>query len=584
MGGCKGTLPDKKEIAEIILAAAQVDEYEKLVYSVGPFGLRVGFAFQQKRALNIVASMKIDGQLENNPRIAIIGGGIAGITAYLALHALGVNKTKLYEINSDVVRIQHDAAHRPIHPCYNNWPMVNFFNPTTNFPFFNWFADNAKNVADSLLARWKGHYATTLPHIMVQHKVEKMELVNDSKEIRLYLKKKNPGGKNWISIDNQDFNLIIIATGFGKESELEISRSDSYWTPDQLNTLREDDGIKNIYVSGIGDGGLIDCIRGCFREIDNTNLMIELISHLRHKKYHKPRESIEDPSEDPDFEQSPIEADIRRIEKRAIGMLPKRAPVSQEDFGSSTENEISEFLHEEYQKIIKTLPQGAKDLLSDRKSQHYKKVTLIGKFSHPFSCNTAPINKLIIAYILSEYPDLYVRGYIKIIKQKPHLITFAGENKSLASDPLIIRHGANPPVYTFSKSFKENNLTLLNSVANFASGDKLENGLWNDMDDFCEHIQNVAEHKPKERSYFEFRQKLAMKFGVKYLCVEITPNGEQTSEEKPAHFEFNPNRSEFRDLKDMPHRQMGGFPHEIFGVKLIARRPEKVKPALGTRE
>jgi hypothetical protein len=59
---------------EIILKAATVPGF-KNVYAIGPFGNRVNFASQQRRALNLVWALEEVGEVLEGKAVAVIGGG-----------------------------------------------------------------------------------------------------------------------------------------------------------------------------------------------------------------------------------------------------------------------------------------------------------------------------------------------------------------------------------------------------------------------------------------------------------------------------------------------------------------------------
>ena len=63
-------------------------------FYIGPFARRVSFSSQQHRALDLVAALADRGKLRhrelNRPKtVAVIGAGIAGITAMSALRGQG---------------------------------------------------------------------------------------------------------------------------------------------------------------------------------------------------------------------------------------------------------------------------------------------------------------------------------------------------------------------------------------------------------------------------------------------------------------------------------------------------------------
>lgn len=118
---------------------------------------------------------------------------------------------------------------------------------------------------------------------------------------------------------------------------------------------------------------------------------------------------------------SSIENEIRELENRAFALLPLSAE-RQTKFGTQTENKIARVLRDGYLKILETfLPSEAVAFLDQRLRKALvssKKLHLVGKLEAPFTCATAPINKLLVVYLLSKNPNMYVRGKIDTASKK----------------------------------------------------------------------------------------------------------------------------------------------------------------------
>jgi hypothetical protein len=74
----------------------------------------------------------------------------------------------------------------------------------------------------------------------------------------------------------KNFDVVIVATGFGKEVLFKHAHSQSYWYPDATDTVILSDK-KELLVSGVGDGGLIDL----FRLIHSTSTAVNWPPGLR---------------------------------------------------------------------------------------------------------------------------------------------------------------------------------------------------------------------------------------------------------------------------------------------------------------
>lgn len=555
---------------DLVLATAKLSEYEGIVYSIGPFGARVGFAFQQERALNLVHALFDAKKIVPKHRVLIVGGGLAGLTAKLALHGMGVGNVFLYEALDELVKSQHDARHRMVHPCYNNWPLAERFSPTSDLPFLNWFAANAAEVVGFLRGRWETLYSRNLSQIF-QGKLTELKLTSNRKQVvaSLEIPLAKPDGTIEIKIENQIFDRAIFATGVGLERDLGHSFAKSYWTPDEINTLRENNSdTRQVYVSGIGDGGLMDLVRLAFRNPkDGSDLAIETVSRLRHTKYLIPRETLDDKS----FQRSPIEEMIWALEKEACDLLPETSTPTAYA-GTAVENRVAELLQQGYKRAIEILPLEASEFLE----RHVHPIVttdrlhLVGKLVAPFTYATAPINKLLVAYLLRKKPEIYLRGRVDV--KKNEIVAHEGTRSSLAPHVVVIRHGGQPPVYEFSKQFEKQNRALYRDLADLLDVGRPPASIFS-------NLRNLVAQSPTAKHVVKYRTELAEAFSAaKGVNLKIAPRFRKAAIDE-FWFEFDPGDStKTARISGL----LGGFPHEIFGVPLIARTALDAELGLGS--
>lgn len=75
---------------------------------------------------------------------------------------------------------------------------------------------------------------------------------------------------------------MILAVGFGLERRMEPISFRSYWEDDSLHQGMTLPGREmHVFVSGTGDGGLIDTLRICLRDFDQGNFLHALTFRLR---------------------------------------------------------------------------------------------------------------------------------------------------------------------------------------------------------------------------------------------------------------------------------------------------------------
>jgi cation diffusion facilitator CzcD-associated flavoprotein CzcO len=122
------------------------------IYQLGCTASTLNVSAQQQRAFNLVWALQTRDGLENK-HVAIIGGGIAGITAATAAAAAGAF-VWLYEKKGSLMHLQAGNQTRFLHPSIALWPKRSFGYPLTSMPFLNWRAETAGNVVAQLLRQW----------------------------------------------------------------------------------------------------------------------------------------------------------------------------------------------------------------------------------------------------------------------------------------------------------------------------------------------------------------------------------------------------------------------------------------------
>lgn len=433
-------------LASEILAVGPKDSPR--VFSVGPYGNRVNFAFQQRRALSLVYGLDQTFDAEKNEMtVAVLGGGVAGLTTCLALKRVGFRRITLYEANRDVLSTQAAATHRYIHPGYSDWPSdTSTFAATTDFPLLNWHCGNAYEVAEQIRRQWEAEFKDGDINLKSGRIVK---LVTWDKNASQVVVHSFPATNRDARPPSQtaQYDLAILTLGFGDETGEALSSEGSYWDPDRLTSYRNNlrkYRRHNIIVSGTGDGGLIDFARAAFDYGINGELPIRLIARLRDKDCRKVPTKVESV---PD-----------------LSSIEKKISAKEGELRSTPENgraEASLGLQEFYLALIQELKDDeAYQLLEDAFDEGaLGRISIVGLYPTPFLPETAPINKLMVAFLLHKDKDRYDQGVLRGDRYE-HLYVETGANlddNALAPNEdnlvdrkdnvLIIRHGgANPPM------------------------------------------------------------------------------------------------------------------------------------------
>jgi Pyridine nucleotide-disulphide oxidoreductase len=399
---------------ERVLAATRLPS-AKRIFTIGPFGRRVSFASQQQRAYNTIWALLHAGDItaKTNSRlgdhVAVIGGGLAGISAAAALLSSGVQVT-LFEKAPAVLTLQQGTHHRLAHPTINFWPRSQLAS-TTEFPFFDWYFAPCAVVIASIRREWDRYFTGRLSNYYLNTTVIRIEPANSAFEKRVKVHSSGPhhGKAAGSKTDPEEFDAAIVATGFGEETSVAQSNTGKYWDPDDVELARDRPANRQFVVSGTGDGGLIDALRLTHKGFDCGRLALRLVSTL----------------------DSSIAGAIKELEN---------------DANNSGAERSSDILADGYRRLVFGLDRQRLSTLESSLC-NIGKVQLVGKDPTPFSPLSAPIHKLLIAHAIERGAISYLRAKIVTVKGRLTARHLPDKTETrLKSDYYIARHGAVPPI------------------------------------------------------------------------------------------------------------------------------------------
>ncbi len=375
----------KQTNVETVLLANRVPNKEHL-YVVGPFAGRVSFSSQQMRALNLVWAINEELRDDGDNRglqgkdVAVIGGGLAGVTCCVALAAHGADSWG-FEKGGRVLDFIGDASHRNVHPTINFWPREKLI-PTTELPFLNWIEGSCNKILDGLREEWdkfKSLYACIRGFDFGQ---EVIGLKRVEKKWQLAFSSKS----KVTSRHKKLYDAVILCTGFGREKHLSATDSAGYWDSQgdlivDLQTVATNP-FQNVVVSGTGDGGLIEMCRILFPNFRAGQLL-------------SPSDLLQSDEK--------ISSRILSIEARCQRMLFDSKLNSVSGDMHSLRNKISRYLWEAYNEIFEDdLPD--EELLGTlrHKRTNIERVILLGKRDYPFELDASPYHKFFTTLALRE--------------------------------------------------------------------------------------------------------------------------------------------------------------------------------------
>lgn len=245
------------------------------IYAPGIFDGEVTLYRQQIRALNLAYLLhhQADGKQLN---VGIVGAGGCGLTLCGALLMLG-HKTTLYERQADPMYLQKGCETRYLHPNNYAWPAFGADVPFSDLPFMHWRAASATNVSRQIWDQFTKIDA--LGRELGRHTFRKRAfvLVNpDDHTIDWQSLDENEGEKR---AGREAFDVIALCIGFGIENEIDDDTRFSYWRNDSFNQIRAGSyaaSRTDYWVTGAGDGGLIDVQRLTIKDYDQSRFIYDV--------------------------------------------------------------------------------------------------------------------------------------------------------------------------------------------------------------------------------------------------------------------------------------------------------------------
>lgn len=206
-----------------LLLHMEVPEHSR-VYLLGCLEKRVTVYSQQVRALNLIYALRSENLVEADDEIAIIGGGVAGLTAAAAAAREGLDVTVL-EKDSQLLHVFRGCDKRWLHPRVYDWPAPGSLRDDADLPVLTWSADRASTVVERLLEQWQACRDAHGSSLRVHTGVDVDEPEQDSDRWALTWR---PG---W---QTGEFKVVILAAGFGIERGFPPLPAHSYWHDDGL--------------------------------------------------------------------------------------------------------------------------------------------------------------------------------------------------------------------------------------------------------------------------------------------------------------------------------------------------------------
>jgi uncharacterized protein (DUF952 family) len=212
------------------------------VFVCGCFERWVSIHLQATRGLDLAWAMIETGAIAAGARVAVVGGGFAGLAAAAALGRKGARVT-LLERAPTLLASQRDNHVRWIHPHLHEWPRPGAQEPRAGLPLLDWTAGLASAVAAEVLAGFAAEVARSA--IDVRCGVGALTLTATGDGPRL---------------GDERFDAVVLALGVGVEKSFGALPLASYWADAEIATVTSAAAPRHHLVTGIGEGGVIDTL------------------------------------------------------------------------------------------------------------------------------------------------------------------------------------------------------------------------------------------------------------------------------------------------------------------------------------
>jgi hypothetical protein len=258
------------------------------IYLIGSLEKGVTVYNQQLRAHNLAWAIWERHKARSAPRIAVVGGGITGLTTTACLLSLFKNlptaTVTVFERLWDLCPLQQGSDARWLHPKIYNWPQAGSRAPSASLPVLNWSEGRASDVVRSMLREFSkfcnsfGGDTRLAIYLGLRH----FQIDARTKQVSWVGMRANRAGA-FFHVGKPEggdacFDVIVLATGFGLESQMPGYPTASYWRNEQMAQPLLSGSRRAYLISGFGDGALVDLGRLTIERFRQDTIIYELFA------------------------------------------------------------------------------------------------------------------------------------------------------------------------------------------------------------------------------------------------------------------------------------------------------------------
>lgn len=395
------------DIAAQIIDSLHVAEAPRL-FVLGSLHQRVTLYSQQVRALNLIWALRSTSLLDSSSRVAIIGGGAAGLTAASAAACSGCKQVDIYERHTEILPVFRGNDTRYLHPHVYDWPSKGWSDENAGLPILNWSAGTANNVALQIFRAFEA--------IRAKHSIT-LRVLKPTLDMAINLTSRGDWSLRWEkpSFGAESYDCVILAVGFGVElGSWKTVPIHPYWQNDDLHQPQQP--VTSFLVTGCGDGGCVDLLRLRIRDFRHENL---------HKEFINARTV-------PDR----LLADIQGIETLAVHSDPE---------------ENGRIISERYL----ALETPSLDKMLNPRIRLDTSATLHGRSKYPLSVRTSVLNRFLVSRLFRLTRTPYTNQEVLKVDRNDDSYLVQFETETSAFGRIIVRHGPVSPLKRDFQMFSE---------------------------------------------------------------------------------------------------------------------------------
>jgi hypothetical protein len=225
--------------------------------------------------LELAHALQHEHLIRANARIAVIGGGAAGLNAAAALALQPGTNVRLFERSDELLTLQRESRRRRLDPHIYEWPKPDADHELAELPLLDWRSGSAFDVRAAVLHEFANIQAFAGNRLQVSLLHEVTDLQPQHGRFILSFTMEGAGGQR--VADHAEYDIVILAVGFGIEASQPIGGTitPSYWLDGGVPAPEITGKARPAFlVSGNGDGGLIDLIAAASRNFDHNEIIL----------------------------------------------------------------------------------------------------------------------------------------------------------------------------------------------------------------------------------------------------------------------------------------------------------------------